>query len=137
LPAPAPSSAADDLSLVSGPPSGFAQTIPQGRPTLTEAIVARAEPALVAIYVAKVRHEVLFSTRGKMRRRRPTVPNQFDALNRLITLLTDYSRVVRTAFEATGNYHCTFAYRLGAAGFDVTLVSSIALARTHEALNNS
>jgi len=29
------------------------------------------------------------------------------------------------------------AYRLGAAGFDVRLVSSVALARTREALNNS
>ena len=50
---------------------------------------------------------------------------------------TDYDRPVRAAFEATGNYHRALAYRLGDAGFSVNLVSSVALARTREALNNS
>ena len=46
-------------------------------------------------------------------------------------------RPVRAAFEATGNFHRALAYRLGNAGFEVKLVSSVALARTREALNNS
>lgn len=41
------------------------------------------------------------------------------------------------AFEATGNYHRPIAWRLAEAGFEVRLVSSLALARTREALHNS
>ena len=40
-------------------------------------------------------------------------------------------------FEATGNYHRPLAYRLLAAGVSLRLVSSVALARTREALHNS
>jgi transposase len=57
--------------------------------------------------------------------------------NRLVASLADYGCPVRVAFEATGNYHRALAYRLGTAGFEVKLVSSVALARTREALNNS
>ena len=39
-------------------------------------------------------------------------------------------------FEATGNYHRPLAYRLLKAGFELRLVSSVALARTREALHN-
>src|SRR5690606_35701953 len=39
--------------------------------------------------------------------------------------------------EATGNYHRPIAWRLAEAGFEVRLVSSLALARTREALHNS
>lgn len=41
------------------------------------------------------------------------------------------------AFEATGNYHRPIVWRLAEAGFEVRLVSSLALARTREALHNS
>jgi hypothetical protein len=51
--------------------------------------------------------------------------------------LKEYGRPVRVAFEATSNYHRALAYHLAAAGFEVKLVSSVALARTREALNNS
>ncbi|MEM9581683.1 MAG: IS110 family transposase [Pseudomonadota bacterium] len=104
---------------------------------MTNTIIAQSEPVLVAIDIAKARHEVLISVPGKKRRRRLTVLNQLDDFNRLIATLSDYDRPVRVAFEATGNYHRALAYRLGAAGFEVKLVSSVALARTREALNNS
>ena len=39
-------------------------------------------------------------------------------------------------FEATGDYHRGLAYRLLSAGFELRLVSSVALARTREALHN-
>jgi transposase len=39
-------------------------------------------------------------------------------------------------FEATGNHHRTLARRLLAAGFDLRLNSSVALARTRKALHN-
>ena len=74
---------------------------------------------------------------GKARRRRLTVLNQLDDFNRLVATVAEYGHPVRVAFEATGNYHRALAYHLGCAGFDVKLVSSVALARTREALNNS
>lgn len=39
--------------------------------------------------------------------------------------------------EATGNYHRPLAYYLQQEGFDVKLVSSLAAARTREAMYNS
>jgi transposase len=39
-------------------------------------------------------------------------------------------------FEPTGNDHRVLAHRLIAAGFEVRLISSMALARTREALHN-
>ena len=104
---------------------------------MTDTTIAQAEPVLVAIDISKARHEVLIAVPGKKRRRRLTVLNQLDDFNRLIEALSEYGRPVRAAFEATGNYHRALAYQLGVAGFEVKLVSSAALARTREALNNS
>lgn len=92
---------------------------------------------LVGIDVSKHRHEVLISVSGKTRRRRLTITNTFEDFQRLIALLSDYHLPVQIGFEATGNYHRALMYRLGMAGFDVKLVSSVALARTREALHNS
>ena len=104
---------------------------------MTKIIVAQDAPVLVAIYIAKARHEVLIAIPDKKRRRRLTVSNELAAFNRLATALKEYGRPVRVAFEATGNYHRALAYHLATAGFEVKLVSSVALARTREALNNS
>ena len=104
---------------------------------MTDYSIAQIEPVLVAIDISMNRHEVLISIPGKKRRRRLTVLNQLEDFKRLITTLIDYARPVRVAFEATGNYHRALAYHLAVAGFDVKLVSSVALARTREALNNS
>lgn len=51
-------------------------------------------------------------------------------------LLKGFGRPVAGAMEATGNYHGPIAWRLHEAGFQVRLVSSVALARTREALHN-
>ena len=104
---------------------------------MTDKNIAQSEPVLVAIDISKARHEVLIAIPGKKRRRRLTVLNQLDDFNRLIATLSDYNRPVRVAFEATGNYHRALAYHLAAAGFEMKLVSSVALARTREALHNS
>jgi len=104
---------------------------------MTDTTIAQSEPVLVAIDIAKARHEVLIAVPGRKRRRRLTILNQLDDFNRLSATLAEYARPVRVAFEATGNYHRALAYQLGVAGFDVKLVSSVALARTREALNNS
>ena len=104
---------------------------------MTKIIIARDAPVLVAIDIAKARHEVLIAIPDKKRRRRLTVLNELADFNRLIAALRSYGCPVRVAFEATGNYHRAFAYHLATAGFEVKLVSSVALARTREALNNS
>ncbi len=104
---------------------------------MTDTTIAQSEPVLVAIDISKARHEVLVAVPGKKRRRRLTVLNQLADFNRLIVSLSEYGRPVRVAFEATGNYHRALAYHLATAGFEMKLVSSVALARTREALNNS
>lgn len=91
---------------------------------------------LVAIDVAKARNEVLIQMPGQGRRRRLTVLNTRAEHDRLITLLSEFGQPVACGFEATGNYHRPIAWRLLQAGFDVRLISSLALARTREALHN-
>jgi transposase len=91
---------------------------------------------LVAIDVAKIRNEVLIEVPGQ-RRRRLTVLNTRPEHDRLVALLSGLGQPVTCAFEATGNYHRPIAWRLLQAGFDVRLISSLALARTREALHNS
>ena len=91
---------------------------------------------LVAIDVAKARNEVLIHIPGHARRRRLTVLNTGSEHDHLVTLLAELGRPVACGFEATGNYHRPIAWRLLQAGFDVRLVSSLALARTREALHN-
>lgn len=91
---------------------------------------------LVAVDIAKARNEVLIETPGQKRRRRMTVLNTRAEHDRLIVLLKGFGRPVACAMEATGNYHRPIAWRLREAGFQVRLVSSVALARTREALHN-
>jgi transposase len=92
---------------------------------------------LVAIDISKHRHEVLIAMPGKKRRRRLTIENSLEDFQRLSRLLQDYGLPARIGFEATGNYHRPLAHHLGQAGFELKLVSSVALARTREALHNS
>jgi transposase len=65
-----------------------------------------------------------------------TVLNTRADYDRLIDLLSRLGQPVTCAFEATGNYHRPLAWRLLQAGFTVRLISSLALARTREALHN-
>ena len=66
-----------------------------------------------------------------------TITNTTEDFMRLIAILREYGLPVRIGFEATGNYHQVLMYHLGVAGFDLKLVSSVALARTREALHKS
>ena len=91
---------------------------------------------LVGIDISKNRHEVLIAVPGKTRRRRMTVLNTSEDYQRLIALLRGFEMPVTIGFEATGNYHRALMHALGVAGFDLKLVSSVALARTREALHN-
>lgn len=96
-----------------------------------------ADAVLVAIDVSKLRNDVLIEVPGKRRRRRLVVPNTCREHDHFVELLCGFERPVITAFEATGNYHRPLAYRLLEAGFEARLISSVALARTREALHNS
>ena len=103
--------------------------------------MTRREPTpdgavLVAIDIAKTRNEVLIEPPGGGRRRRLTVLNARAEHDRLIEALKGYGAPVVAGFEATGDYHRALAWRLGEAGFTVRLISSVALARTREALHN-
>ena len=91
---------------------------------------------LVAIDIAKRRNEVLIAFPGAAKRKRLTVVNTREEHDRFIAYLIGLERPVIAAFEATGNYHRPIAWRLVEAGFDVRLISSLALARTREALHN-
>jgi transposase len=104
---------------------------------MIECNITASTPVLVAIDISKERHEVLFEVPDKKRLCRVSILNILDEFERLINLLRSFQRPVRVAFEATGNYHRALVFQLGAVGFDIKLTSSVALARTREALHNS
>jgi len=91
---------------------------------------------LVAIDVSKTRNDVLIEAPGAARRRRLVVPNTRAEHDHFIGLLKGLGAPVTAAFEATGNYHRPLAFRLLEAGVSLRLVSSVALARTREAMHN-
>lgn len=94
------------------------------------------DAALVAIDVSKARNDVLIELPGSARRKRLVVVNTKAEHDRFVDLLRGLDHPVIAAFEATGNYHRPLAWRLLEAGFALRLVSSVALARTREALHN-
>jgi transposase len=91
---------------------------------------------LVAIDVSKQRNDVLIEIPGKGRRRRMVVVNARAEHDRFVDMLRALGQPVIAGFEATGNYHRPLAFRLLEAGISLRLVSSVALARTREALHN-
>lgn len=95
-----------------------------------------ADSILVAIDVSRQRNDVLIEVPGISRHHRLVVLNTRAEHDRFIDRLRDIGRPVLVGFEATGNYHRPLAYRLLKAGFELRLVSSVALARTREALHN-
>ena len=104
---------------------------------MTKIETTPAGAALVAIDVAKLRNDVLIEVPSAHRRRRLTVIDRRDEHDRLVAELHALGRPVLVGLEPTGHYHRPLAWRLVQAGFDVRLVSSVALARTREALHNS
>ena len=102
--------------------------------TLSEDMPDRA--VLVAIDVAKHRNEVLIEVPGRARRRRLTFLNTRAEHDRFVETLATYDAPIVAGFEATGNYHRPLAHRLLTAGIELRLISSLALARTREAITN-
>ena len=95
-----------------------------------------AGAVLVAIDISKARNDVLIEVPGRPRRRRLIVLNTRTEHDRFVTLLASFGTPVIAGFEATGNYHRPLAFRLLEAGIALRLISSVALARTREALHN-
>jgi transposase len=90
----------------------------------------------VAIDIAKLTHQVLLELpSGKRRVMR--VANTRAEIDRFVSVLVALAHPCEIAFEPTGDYHRPLAYALGQAGCHLSLVSSIAVARTREALFNS
>jgi transposase len=85
----------------------------------------------VAIDIAKDSHAVLVESPVGQRRLR--LANTLEDIVGFVDFLKMQPAPVRIAFEPTGMYHRTLAYRLVAAGFDVVLVSSLACSRYREA----
>lgn len=95
-----------------------------------------SETVRVAIDVAKLTHQVLVELpNGK--RRVIRVANTKADLDRLVATLGALKRPCEVAFEPTGDYHRPLAYILAQAGCRLRFVSSIAVARTREALYNT
>jgi len=103
---------------------------------MTDKQLNATNTTFVAIDISKLRHDVLIQPPiGK--HRRMTITNERIDHDRLIVHLSQLDGEVQVGFEATGNYHRGIAWRLLQAGFQVHLISSVALARTREALHNS
>jgi transposase len=62
------------------------------------------------------------------------IANTKTEIDRFVAMLCAFRLPCEIAFEPTGDYHRPLGYLLGQAGFHLSLVSSIAVARTREAL---
>lgn len=103
---------------------------------MTKLTSTPAGALLVAIDMSKNRQEVLIERPEGGRRRRMTVMATRQEYDGFAEQLAAIGRPIIVGFEATGNYHRTLAHRLLTAGFELRLISSVALARTREALHN-
>ena len=103
---------------------------------MTERKPTPAGAVLVAVDISKHRNDVLIAEPGRRRRRRLVVLNTREDHDRFVEKLSAYDAPVRVGFEATGNYHRPLAFRLHQAGFELRLLSSLALSRTREAIHN-
>ena len=72
---------------------------------MTERNPTPAPATLVAIDIAKHRHEVLIEAPGHQRRRRLTILSNKAEHDRLVAALPAYASPVLIGFEATGDYH--------------------------------
>lgn len=96
----------------------------------------RKKQILVAIDIAKAKHDVLIELPNGSRKRM-IVRNQLADFNQLSDYLKSIDCDTVVGIEPTADYHRNIAYFLKTNGFDVRFLSSIAVARTREALHNS
>jgi len=90
----------------------------------------------VAIDIAKMKHDILIKKPdGKCETFR--IANTHADFEKLSNYLLDLNAPCRVAFEPTADYHRLIAWRLLSDGHELFLASSIACARTREAIFNS
>ncbi len=90
----------------------------------------------IAIDIAKARDDVLVEFPDG-HRRHFRLANTLEEFAKFSAFLSASGYPCRIALEPTGDYHRPLAYFLRAQGFSLSLVSSLAVARTREALYNS
>ena len=103
---------------------------------MTQSIVDTQAKVWVAIDISKERHDVLLELPGGWRKGF-RINNHKADFDRFSAYLSGLKLPCHIAFEATGDYHRILAHFLHTQGFKLHLVSSIATARTREALYNS
>lgn len=94
------------------------------------------EKVLVAIDIAKKRNAVLIQFPDESRKRF-VVAIKLSDYQEFTAYLKSLGYPCVIGLEATGNYHRPLAYNLRQEGFDLKLVSSVAAAKTREAMYNS
>ena len=90
----------------------------------------------VAIDIAKKRNTVLIQFSDNSRKKF-MVANKLSEYQEFTAYLKGLNAPCMIGLEATGNYHRPLAYYLLQEGFELKLVSSVAAARTREAMYNS
>ncbi|UCC40979.1 MAG: IS110 family transposase [Candidatus Aminicenantes bacterium] len=103
---------------------------------MTQSYGNTGEKILVAIDIAKKRNTVLIQFPDECRKKF-IVANKLSDYQEFSTYLKSLGYPCVIGLEATGNYHRPLAYYLQQEGFDLKLVSSVAAARTREAMYNS
>lgn len=103
---------------------------------MTQSSYSTEKAVLVAIDIAKATNDVAVEL-PEGARRCFRMANKAQDYRRFADYLKSLKQPCLIGFEATGNYHRPLAYFLEKEGFALKLVSSLAAARTREALYNS
>jgi len=103
---------------------------------MTQSIHTTEGKVLVAMDIAKLKNDVLVELpSGKQKRLK--IANRKADYDEFVAYLKSLNTPCVIAFEATGNYHRPMAYCLQTNGFELRLISSIASAKTREAMYNT
>ena len=96
----------------------------------------KSEYVLVAIDIAKLKHDVFVKLPdGKTKAFK--IANNHIEFDKFSAYLESLDRPCKIAFEPTADYHRLIAWRLLSDGYQLFLASSVAAARSREAIFNS
>ena len=90
----------------------------------------------VALDISKLKHDVLIEYPNGSQKRL-IIMNDIEGFHKLANILNDSNLPIFIGLEATGYYHRSIAHFLLQQKFNVSIVSSIAVARTRDAQYNS
>ena len=103
---------------------------------MTTCSTTQSQLTFFAIDIAKQHHEVLIECTDGSRQRWRMANTRHDD-DQLRHRLEAVEAPVLIGFEATGVYHRSLGHYLHQCGFELRLLSSLAMARTRDALYNS